>query len=129
MSTCVMICTDDKGAVTVGLGDPPADASDMQPAKSVGDALAMARHLLTQPQTGTDSPGQTSDGTQTGDEAAGGPSGTQPGNGMGGGTGPDAGGSTVSSTQDTGAGGSKSGQPGDAQAMWDALAQMNMPQN
>lgn len=119
MATCVEISVDDSGAVSVGLTDGPSESGQTQPAKSIGDALAMARHLLTQPQSSD----QTSAGTP---------------DGQGGGTGPDAGGTTVSSVQgsatdpdgdgdnDTTAGGDTDG---DAKALWDQLAQMKLPQN
>jgi hypothetical protein len=109
MGTCVEISVDDSGAITVGLTDEPSDSSQGQPAKSIGDALAMARHLLMQPQQSSD---QTSSGTP---------------NGAGGGTGPDAAGTTVSSTADAGSSGEAGS--GDAKALWDSLAQMNVPQN
>lgn len=113
MGTCVEIAVDDSGAITVGLCDGPSDASQTQPAKSIGDALAMARHLLMQPQQSSD---QTSSGTP---------------NGAGGGTGPDAAGTTVSSTADAASGTGSNGEAGsgDAKALWDSLAQMNVPQN
>jgi hypothetical protein len=112
MGTCVEIAVDDNGQVTVGLCDEPSDSSQSQPAKSIGDALAMARHLLTQPQQAGQSSDQTSSGTP---------------NGVGGGTGPDATGTTVSSTQDAGSSGEAG--PQDAKALWDSLAQMNLPQH
>lgn len=108
MGTCVEIAIDDSGAVTVGLCDEPSGDSDsMQPAQNVQQALQMAKHLLTQP------------AQQDGSGASGTPDGT------GGGTGPDAGGSVVQSpTQDDTA-----SAQGDPKAIWDALAQINMPQN
>jgi hypothetical protein len=46
MATTVEITLSDDGKVLVGITDTPSDPSAMQPAGSIQEALAMARHIL-----------------------------------------------------------------------------------
>lgn len=124
MSTTVEITLADDGSISVGLADgPSSDPDDMQPAKSIGDALAMARHILSNPQQAQAADDQEDAAEGDGDVDTSGADGT------GGGTGPDASGSVVQDdTQDTGASqaGSKQGDQS-AQEIWNALIDMNKP--
>jgi len=133
VSTTVEITLGDDGKISVGLTDAPSSVpEDMQPASSLADALQMARHILSNPQAAqqeeaSEPPDGDDDTSLSGSAAATAGSGGTP-NGKGGGTGPDQSGPAVADdTQGPGAATGNNGQ--DAKAIWDALANMNLPQH
>jgi len=119
MATTVEITLSDDGKVLVGITDTPSDPSSMQPAGSVADALAMARHIL-QPSDkgGPQVPGSSAGGTATGVDQSGAMS--------DGSTVQDAG---TASGDGPPASSADSKSPTDARAIWDELAQQAIPRH
>jgi hypothetical protein len=119
MATTVEITLGDDGKLTVGIAEEPsADLDDSQQVANVEQALAMAKHLLANPPADTDEAseqGGADDDSAPDADAAGA---AQPA------AGGDAGAAQPAAGGDAGAGG---GGGGDAQAMWDQLAQQQGP--
>lgn len=119
MATTVEITLSDDGKVMVGITDAPSDPSSMQPAGSLADALAMARHILQPGKAG----GPQVPGTSAGDTATG----LDQSGAMSDGT-------TVQSDGTASGGGdpassADSSKPTDPRAIWDELAQQAIPRH
>lgn len=124
MATTVEITLGDDKTLTVGIAEQPsADLDDSQQVATLDQALAMAKHLLTNPPPDSDEGDE--DGAPDADDAggaAGGAAQPMPGGGAG---------LAASATPAAGGAGqggaSAGGGGGDAQAMWDQLAQQQGP--
>lgn len=121
MATTVEITLGDDGKLTVGIAEEPsADLDDSQQVASVDQALAMAKHLLANPPADTDEAseagGPDDDSAPDADAAGAAQPAAMPA------AGGDAGAAQPAAGGDAGAGGG-----GDAQAMWDQLAQQQGP--
>lgn len=130
MSVTVEITLDDSGKLTVGIDDDPtADPESTQPADSINQALAMAKHLLENPPA--EGSGDADDGDGLNMNAG--------GNGPGGSPMPPSGSNATGGAGDASAALSAGGGPGsaggagggggggDAKAMWDELAAQQGP--
>lgn len=117
MSVCVEITMTDDGKFTVGICDEPSsDADDTQPAATMAQALAMAKHLLMNPPQDGDADDGASGGDASASPAAPDASGAgDPSAAPDASAAPAAGGAG-------GAGGDGSAQPS-AQDMWNQLSQ------
>lgn len=119
MATTVEITLGDDGKLTVGIAEEPsADLDDSQQVADIGQALAMAKHLLMNPPADTDEAseqgGADDDSAPDADDASQQGAPADPGQQQAAPTSPaDAGG---------GAGPAGAAPGGDAKALWDALA-------
>lgn len=117
MATTVEITLADDQTLTVGIAEQPsADLDDSQQVANIDQALAMAKHLLTNPPADTDNEAGEDDSAAGGAgaptaQASGSPGGADGSGGAGG----------VATTGSGGAGGN------DAQAMWQQLAAQQGP--
>lgn len=124
MATTVEITLGDDKTLTVGIAEEPsADLDDSQQVASIDQALAMAKHLLMNPPADTDegSEGDEADSDDAGGAGGGGASASAAGSPGG----ADGSGGAGGMASTGGAGGAAGG--GDAQAMWQELAQQQGP--